>query len=651
MGPGSGGQGPGKGGALTRAALGLFETQAKPPTPPRWGRYSACLGLALFAGLASAQTEFRLPPMPRPVSFENSPRVHELIRAGTLYLSLKDALALAIENNLDVELQRFTLPSAESEVLRAKGGGLVRGLNYTLAEVPTGVGGPLSPVLTNPASTATATTGTAVTTNGLELGLLAAPQVNLSMQGTIPQSEGTPVPVFDPALVGELNWTHATTPQSNNVTTGTASLITSTTLWNAGLQQGFATGAQIGFNFNNTYQSLNSIRSSYNPYTGSSLGLTVTQPLLRGFGMNLNRRFIRIAADERKIGSMLFRQQLIATVYGVIRLYTDFVALYEDVRVKEESVAAAEKLLADVQAQVEEGTLAPVEQTRANAQVFSTRQDLVNSRGLLEEQEAILKNVLTREGNQNPEVQAARVIPTDMLEIPPREEIRPIQDLTAQAIANRPDLGQARVQVDISKIGIEGSKNATRPEVDLVGVAQNNGLAGTLNPLQPTGDPALIGGYGGALDQIFSRKYPTYGIGVQFNLPIRNRIAEADLARDEIQFKQSQIRVRELENQARLEVEDALIAMRRARASSEAATEARKLQEQSLELERAKFDVGASTSFFVIQYESLLAQARSTEVAAQSAYVKARAALQRATGTIIEDNGISMDEAIKGSVR
>ncbi|HLK46974.1 MAG TPA: TolC family protein [Bryobacteraceae bacterium] len=607
--------------------------------------------LAAFLCVAPAAAQNGLPQSSRPLLFQNSPRVHELIRAGSLYLSLQDALALAIENNLDVELQRFTPEAAHAELLRARGGGIVRGLNFTLAEVPTGVGGPLSPVLTNPAAGSSVTGGSSVTTNGLELGVLAAPQTNLSIQGTVPQSAGTAIPIYDPALVGQLNWSHQTTPQSNSVVTGTPSLITNGLLANAGIQQGFSTGAFASLNFNNNHQSLNSQRTAYNPYTGSSLGLNVTQPLLRGFGRSLNRRFIRIAGDEQKIGSLLFRQQLIATVYGVVRLYTDFVALYQDVRVKQESVAAAEKLLSDVKAQVEEGTLAPVEETRANAQVFSTRQDLANSQGLLDEQEAILKNVLTRLGNQDEAVRTAHIIPTDPLEIPAQDNVQPIQDLITQALATRPDLGQARLQIDISKIGLQGSQNATRPELDLVGIMQNNGLAGTLNPLQPTADPTLAGGYGGVLDQIFARRYPTYGIGLQLTLPIHNRIADADLARDEIQFKQSQIRLRQLENEARLEVEDALIAMRRARASSEAAAQARAFQEQSLKIEQAKFEVGASTSFFVIQYESLLAQARSTEVAARSAYVKARAALERAVGTILDENRISVDAAIKGSIR
>jgi outer membrane protein len=601
----------------------------------------ALLALVLCAGSASVgQTPARL-------NLQNSSKVHELIRAGNLYLSLQDALALAIENNLDIELSRYNLQVADTDLLRAKGGGLVRGLSFDILQAPTGVGIPVSPVITNPATSTVATFGSGVATNALELGALGEQLTNLSIQGPIPQSTGPAVPIFDPAIVGQLNWTHLTTPLTNTVTTGTPTMLTNSTIADAGIQQGFASGGQVSLAFNNTHQSINSIRNAYNPFTGSNLGLTVTQPLLRGFGMSLNRRFIEIAKNEQRISSQLFRLQLETTVYGVIRLYTDLVALSEDVKVRRESVALAEKLFADTKAQVEEGTLAQIEMTRSNALVFSSRQDLINARGLLDEQEAIIKSYLTKTGNQDPEVQSATIIPTDLLDIPEEEEIRPIQDLIENAVAHRPDLNQARLQIENVEIGLKGSRNARLPQVDLVGVAQNNGLSGALNPLAPGADPAFVGGYGGILDQVFTRKYPTYGVGVQVTLPVHNRIAEADLARDELQLRQSQIRQRQLLNQARLEVEDALIAMRRARASYEAATQARVLQEKSLEAEQAKFEVGASTSFFVIQYESLLAQSKSTEVAAKSAYVKARAALQFATGDILDANQISLENAYK----
>ena len=597
------------------------------------------LAVFLSTALLAAQT--------RPVHFDNSTRLHDLVRAGNLYLGVEDALALAIENNLDVELKRFAIPQGDTELLRAQGGGTNRGLNFTLLEAPVGVGGPLSPLVTAPA-TGNAP-GTSVPTNALELGVLGEPVDNYSMQGTVAQSTGTAVPIFDPAIVGLLNWSHQTSLQTDPNAYGTSALVQQGFTANAGVEQGFASGGQVALNFDNQHQSMNALTTAYNPFTGSSLGLTFTQPLLRGFGIGLNHRFIRIAGNERKIGSLLFQQQLIATTYGVIRLYTDFVALYEDQKVKEETVKLADKLLADTQAQVDEGTLAPVELTRAKAQVFSVQQDLINSRGLLEEQEAILKNVLTRDAGA--ELRGLRIIPTDALTIPDRDEVRPLQDLIADALHNRPDLGQAHLQVENSQIGLAGSRNALLPELDLVGIMQNNGLAGPTTSFFPGASLPLAGGYGGVLGQVLARNYPTYGVGVQLTLPIHNRIAEADLARDELQVKQSEIRVRQLQNQASLEVEDALIAMRRARASFEAAVQARKYQQESLEAEQTKFEVGASTAFFVIQYESLLAQARSTEVAAKSSYVKAKAALDRATGGILDRYNISIDAAVQGRAK
>lgn len=605
------------------------------------GRAALATLLALTA--ASAQQLPSAAPAPR---FDNSPRVHELIRAGNLYLSFEDALSLAIENNLDIELQRYVLPAAEQELKRTEGGGLTRGLNYTILEMPAGVGGPLSPVVTG-AATGRATAGGSVQTNALGLTVLNSPQTNLSIQGTVPQSTGTSVPLYDTALVGQSSWTHTSAPQST-FGYGINSLATNTAIANAGIQRGFSTGAQAAATFNNNRQSSNALTTLYGPYAGSSLGVTFTQPLLRGFGRSLNRRFIRIASNERRIASLVFRQQLIATVYGVIRLYTDYVALWEDEKVKRETVDLAEKLLSDVRAQVEEGTLAPVESTRASAQVFSTRQDLINASGLREEQEALLKNVLTRSGNADPEVRAARIIPTSTLDIPADDGTRPIQDLAAEALAGRPDLGQARLQVENSRVGLEGARSATLPQIDLVGTLVNNGLAGSPNPLSVNNWAAINGGYADALGQVLARNYPTYGVGVQVTLPLHNRVAEADLARDELQVRQSEVRLRQMENQARLEVEDALIAMGRARASYQAAAGARKLQEESLAAEQARFEVGASTSFFVIQYQSLVAQAKSTEVAARSSYVKARAALARATGTILERNHIEFDAAVKG---
>jgi outer membrane protein len=584
-----------------------------------------------------------------PVDLTNSPRIRQLLRSGNIYLSLSDAVALAIENNLDIQLERYTMPSADTEVLRAKGGGVLRGLTYNVFEVPVGVGGPASPLVTAAASLGVGAAGS-VPTNPSELGALSEQQDNLSLVQTVPLSTGPAIPGFDPVLTGQLNWTHATTPDIDPLAYGTNALAGNTTNANAGYSQGFGPGTELNVGFDNARNTINSLQSAFSPYTTSSLGFTVTQPLLRGFGLAVNRRFIRISKNEQKIANLLVQQQLIATVYGVVRLYTDLVALYEDVKVKEETLASAEKLYTDTKAEVDEGTQAPIELTRANAQVFSIRQDLIDSRGLLEEQEAIVKNVITRRTDNDPEVLNARIIPTDSIDVPAAEEIRPLQDLVTMAFAKRPDLTQAGVQVENTQISLQGSRNGLRPEIDLVGTAQNSALAAQQNSLlgTPAIESPLIGGYGSALEQLATRKYPTYGVGLNITLPLRNRVAQADVTRDEILLRQSQVLDQQLHKQAQLEVEDALIAMRRARASYDAAVETEKLQQESLDTEQAKFEVGASTSFFIIQYQSFLAQAKSTVVVAKSAYLKARAALERATGTILEDNHVSLPDAVRG---
>src|SRR3984885_14839993 len=234
-----------------------------------------------------------------PVDLSNSPRIRQVLRSGNIYLSLSDAVALAIENNLDIELERYSLPAADTELLRAKGGGVLRGLTYNVFEVPVGVGGPDSPLVTA-AATPSITAGS-VPTNPSELGALAEQQDNFSLIQTVPRSTGPAIPQFDPALTGQLNWTHTTTPDTDPAAYGTNALSGNTTNANATYTQGFAPGTELSAGFDNARYTTNSLQSAFSPYTTSSLGFTVTQPLLRGFGLAVNRRYIRISKNEQKI--------------------------------------------------------------------------------------------------------------------------------------------------------------------------------------------------------------------------------------------------------------------------------------------------------------------------------------------------------------
>lgn len=586
-----------------------------------------------------------------PFGAQDSPRLRELVRAGQIYLSLNDAIALALENNLDLEVQRYALRMAATDTLRAKGGGTLRGVQLTVNEAPAGVGGPGSALNNSPAGSVTPTV--TVPVNVTDSQLIQESQNNLGVTGTFPYAAGPAVPLFDPAITAQLQAQHATTPQTNLVVTGTPSLVANTLTGNAGYVQGFSTGTQINGGFQNLRTDSNSSRNLINPYYNSSLGFTVDQPLLRGFGIAVNRRFISIAKNSEKIGDYVFEQQVVSTISGVIRLYTDLVSLSEDLQVKRQTLATAQRLVQDNSNKVEQGTLAPIELTRAQAQVAAARQDLANSEGFLRQQELILRNVITRSGDEDPVIHNARIVPVDSVAIDPAP-VQTRDELIGMALQNRPEMQAARLQVANSEISIKGTRNALLPQVDLVGNAANSGLAGSPNAALTGATPApgsVLGydaGYGSALEQILRRDYPTYSVGINLTLPLRNRIAQADLARDEIQLRQTQIRTKQLENQIRLEVEDALISVERTRTALEAAQESRKLQEQSLEIEQERFHEGLSTNFLVIQYENYVAQARSAEVAARSAYGKARTQLERVTGMTLPNHNITIQDAFNG---
>jgi outer membrane protein len=588
----------------------------------------------------------------QPENFQNSERVFDLMHAGQLYLSLADAIALALENNLDIEVERYLPRIARTDTTRAEGGGLLRGLSLLVDELPPGIGGPSGPLLTN--LTASSTPAPVVNSNFSDVALITEQQNDLSVTGATPLSNGSPIPQYDPSISGLVGWAHQSTAEYNPLITGTSNWLASNSFnGNLGYAQGFSTGAQLGVTFDNTRLTSDSDRYTYNPILNSSLGFTITQPLLRGFGIGLNRRFIRIAKNDQRIADLVFRQQVIDTVAGIARLYTDLVSLNEDVKVKREALRLAQRLYEDNQHKVEQGQQAPIEVTRAQAQVASEQQALISAQGLVQQQELIVKTAITRGGLANPAIREAQIIPTDSITVPVSDSARSVEEYIAQALHDRPDLAQARIQVENSQISLKGSVNALRPELDVVGAVQNGGLSGKVNAVSAALAPGAAlypGGYGTTLGQIFKNNFPTYSVGVQLTLPLRNRVAQADAVRDELQVRQTQARRLQFEDQVRLEVADAYVAMQQARAGYDAAVQSRILQEQSVKVEQETFDVGLATNYLVIQYQTYLAQARSTEVAAKGAYAKAIIALDRATARTLEVNDVSIQEAQNGRV-
>lgn len=568
-----------------------------------------------------------------PVNVSNTGRMDALLRAGNLYLSLSDAIALAVENNLDVEIQRYEFSLAETDVLRAKSGAAILGIpTNVFGGIPNGAG----PLL-----------------GSLNTGLLAT---------------GAPSPLgqglsYDPVLSGNLNYGHFTAPQANTVTSGVAGLVTTNRAANFGIAQTFAGGGTASLGYNNNVQSQNSFRSTINPFTTSNLDLNFSQPLLQGFGLALNRRTIRIAKNNIKAADYVFRQQLINSVANVVQLYWNLVAANSTVEVRKQAVSVAQKLYDDNKKQVEIGTLAPIEVVRAEAELASAQQALVAAQSAVLQLEAVLKSGLSRNGLASPSVTEAHVVPTDPIRIPEVEAIEPIQDIMSRALDNRPDLAQSRVQIENAEINLTGTRNALLPSLNAVGQLRNNALAGLQNTIigppsggtgliqnPPIADPYFIGGYGGILAQLFGRNFPTYAVGVNLSIPLKNRAAQANVATATINLRQNQLFVQRQINQIRVDVQNAMIAVNQARAQYQAAVKGRVLQEQTLDADQKKLALGATTVYQVIQDQRDLTTAAAAEVSAQAAYAAARVQLDVAAGMTLQNNNVEFDEAKAGRV-
>lgn len=574
-------------------------------------------------------------------------RVRALVHNGALYLSLYDAIALAIENNLDVQVGRYDLSIATTDVQRASAGGSLRGINYTYTESPTGVGGPGSPLLNSAASSVTPTTPTI---NDLtSLNVLTETPTNLSFEG--PYTTGPSIPTLQPTLIGQNTWfqrgngTLLTAGTGLSTDPGTLDFLTA----NYALVQGFGYGTQVEAGLNNAAQVLYANQSNYNPFSRPNTSVTVTQPLFRGRGREVNLRYIRIAKINEKISRLVFLQQLISTVYGISRLYFDLVSLNENVRVQQQTLTAARKLYEDDKAQVEQGTLAPIGLTQAQSLVASSELAVIQAQGLVRQQEVVLKSQLSREGTADPMFGSLPIVATDPIIIPPSDDLQSLDTLAKAAMSTRPDFAQASLQVETGEIALKGSQNAIKPQIDVIGNFQTRGS--TEMPFSAIGTPGTglinaptdLGVAGLRLSRI-------YQAGVQFNVPLKNRVAEADAARDLLQVRQAEARTQLLANQVREQVENSVVALQTARSALNAAIQSRQYQEVLVDAERDKLSVGASTNFLVVQQESYLAQARSSEVAARSVWIKARVALDRALGNLLEKNGITFDESVLGQL-
>jgi outer membrane protein TolC len=607
-------------------------------------------GLRSFLGFLGP---YRRPVVP-PLFAGSQARLQGLIRDGKLYITLQDAIALALENNLDVEAQRYNLVLARTDAVRAAGGGSLRGIDYTVSEPPNGVGGPGSPLL---AAETTNTNPTAPTVTDLTaLNSTAQGQLSLSQTAAgFQYAPGPNLPIFDPQLIGDAGYLRRSDTVTLTSTTGsptgtpTQTQPLNFTTLNLGYIEGFSTGAQLDAIVNNDSEVIYGSTSKYNPFYSPSTSVTLTQPLMRGRGREVNLRFLRIARTDQKISRLVFQQQVQDTIYGISRLYFDLVSLGENVLVQQESLRAATKLREDDQSQVELGTLAPIELTRAQALESSSRFALIQAQGLYKQEEIILKNQLLRSASPVFTAQFDEIVPTDRIVVPERKQALDVPELVRTGLAQRPDLAQSQLQVENGRIATQASRNAALPQLNLYANVETRGsseqpyeVLGSTGTGQAT-PPANLATGG-------LRTSTIYQAGVQLTLPLRNRVAASDAARDAVQLRQVQSRTERLSQVIREQIETAVVALETAEAAYAAATASRQYQSQLLEAERDKLSVGQSTELAVLQDQAYLAQARSTEIAARSNWKKAQIELDHAVGDLLEKNNIILDDAVRGTL-
>ncbi len=555
-----------------------------------------------------------------PMILENSRRLTDLIRDGNLELSLADALALAIENNLDIAVARYVVPVAQTDILRARSGQAARGVQG--ASIP----------------------------GGLQVGALGAGISEASGGGGLGSAGGITggggavqigqVGSFDPAVSFNFSWDRVSSPLNTTVVSGIPNVTTYATAFSGSYTQLFPTGTSYFLSMSGLRQSSTQQNLLFNPAVITRLAVGFNQPLLSGFGRLPNERFLMVARNNRRVSEEVFRLQVVNTVVELENMYWDMAAHQENVRVAEQSLAVAQRLFEDNKIQVEIGTLAPLDVVAAEAEVAARERDLIIARTDLQQQEARLKNLLSKKAD--PGLDAARIVMTNQMPEPRDADIPELQNALTNALANRPDLRQAEGNLQNQTISTQFTKNGLLPRASVFGLYSGSGLRGNAE--------GVAAGAPGSLGQTFRGEFPEYAGGFSLTVPIKNRAAQADSLRSQLERSQLEVSLQRSRNQVSLEVQQAIIGLIQGKAQVEAAHQAVRLGRQTLEAEQKKLQAGVTTSYQVILRERDLIAAELAEVNAVAGYSKALVEMDRSMGTTLDRNGIRLSDALSGEV-
>ncbi len=572
----------------------------------------------------------------------NSGRLSDLVRDGKIYLSLSDAIVLGLENNYDIAIQRYNLDIAATDLLRARAGSNLLGVSSGLVQGTLGGTGVTANSLTSgggPGGTSTAVGGAATGAGGIVSSTTGA--------GPVPEQ-------MDPVVTGTVQGERTTTPEPTPFASGKPTLNQNTDEYNFNYNQGFISGTLLTVGFLNSRVTTNGIFNAYSPELQSSFRAMVTQHLLNGFGPGINGRFILEAKNNRRISDSAFRQQILYTIDQIENIYWQLVADYEDVQAKQRALAQSTQLAADNRKQLQIGTLAPLDVLNADNGVASDTQALITAQTALEYQQLIIKQAISRDLS-DPVLSAAPVIPTDrvsLIETP--EERTSAEELVQQAYANRPEIEQNILNLRNSEITLKAVKNGLLPTVDVYGFYNSNALGGQPSPFCAPFFPGSCTvptvTYGTVFNNLFNSSGPDKGAGINVNIPLRNRTAQALQARALIEYRQAQMRLQQLYVQVRIQVINGQYALTNDRAALQAAQSAREYNFQSYQAEVKKLHLGASTTANVLLQEKNLATAEDNVISTEATYAKDRASLEQLLAETLERYGIQLSDAVKGTV-
>ncbi|HXQ26004.1 MAG TPA: TolC family protein [Candidatus Acidoferrales bacterium] len=607
----------------TQAQGGQGQAQAAPPTPGA----ARSLNLSMAPDYSKGPRWFPNVIAPyRPIHasqpiLTNSPRISQLVDNGKLMLGLEDAVSLALENNLDIAVQRFTPWLDQANLLLAKSGA-----------------------------------------NGKTV---FDPSVTSSLY-----LEEQTVPINNPFFAGV------------GAGSAVAAIVNRSAVGNFGYSQGFEPGTQLQVTFDNTRSSTTSVFNSFNPSVQSSLQVQLTQPLLNGFGRLINNRYIIEAKNTVKVGESQFAQQVMTTVTQVANDYWELVYARENVKVEQAAVGVSQKLYEDNKKQLEIGTMAPLDVLTAESQLATDQQNLIVAQTVQLQDETTLLNAITKDPLAGP-LAGVEIVPTTPIAPPDVTENIPIQDAVKEAWQKRPELQQADLNLKNAGIEVKATKNLLLPTLNLFGLYNSTGLEGTrtivtTNPLTFAPNPnapvvdqnglpilntfeslvktasttqtVVPGGLGDSWDQLIHSKFPTFEGGLNLTLPVRNRAAQAESATAQLNEREQQVKYRQLQNSIFVSVRTAQIALEQGRAQVAAAEKARSLAQQTLDDEVKKYQLGSSTSYNVVLRSRDLTAAEGTDLRARINLIEAAVNFNQAVGRTLEVNNITLADALGGRV-